>query len=262
MMPYISKNAVIIGRDRKFITDNVTVEEPLQISIENENRIYNVSIIMRTPVDDEALATGFLVNEGIIEPDKIIKVSKRSENNVCVSVESFNEDLLKNRNFYVNSSCGVCGKTDIENVFIKSHGIVRSQSRTDHSIILGLPDKMMKNQKIFSYTGGIHAAALFDLNGNMISISEDIGRHNAVDKTIGKMILKNVYRMEDSILQVSGRAGFEILQKASMFGVSIVSSVSAPSSLAIDVAETFNITLISFVRKNRMNIYSHPERIL
>ncbi len=268
MKPYINKKVINFFKGNvNNKNDYITSEEPLEIRLINNN-VYPVSVIMRTPVDDFPLALGFLFNEGTIKLNDFISIdydknAKINEKNniINVNVKNINKDLISQRNFYVNSSCGVCGKTNIDNVFIKNPKIVKINERINPDLILSLPGKMKENQRIFKYTGGIHAAAIFDYSGNLLNISEDIGRHNAVDKSIGKFLLNGIERKEDTIMQVSGRASFEIVQKASMFGISVISSVSAPSSLAIELAETFNITLISFVRDNGFNVYTKPERI-
>ncbi len=248
--------------------DMLTLEEPLEIRIIHNEIEYSVSVIMRTPVDDFALAAGFLFTEGIVKKDSIKEIrysnsAKLQERNNIVQVEvsDFEKNLLGRRNFYVNSSCGVCGKTNIDDIFVKSGKLIRSKKVLNYSDIIEMPEIMKRSQKIFSSTGGIHAAAIIDYLGNVISMGEDIGRHNAVDKAIGKIILNRTKRNPEAVLQVSGRASFEILQKAAMFGLPVVSSVSAPSSLAVELADEFNITLLSFVRGNRFNIYTHGERI-
>ena len=250
-------------------TDMLTVEEPLELRIIHNEIEYSVSVIMRTPVDDFSLAAGFLFTEGIVKENSIKEIkysdsAKISERNniVLVEVSDFEENLLGRRNFYVNSSCGVCGKTNINDIFVKSGKLIRSKNVLNYKHILEMPEIMKRSQKIFNSTGGIHAAAIIDYSGNVLSTGEDIGRHNAVDKAIGQMILNGMKKSPEAVLQVSGRAGFEILQKAAMFGIPVVSSVSAPSSLALELADEFNITLISFVRENRFNIYTHEERIV
>jgi FdhD protein len=249
--------------------DNVTVEEPLEVKISNHGKIYNGSIIMRTPVDDFSLAAGFLFTEGIIKPDDIMDInyandakSTEKTNIVVVSVKSFNKARLSNRNFFVNSSCGVCGKTSINDIYVKTGHLVEKSKGISYKQLVKFPGVMNKNQEIFMNTGGIHAAAIINYDGKMLSIAEDIGRHNAVDKAIGKLVLQGMTRSGEAVLQVSGRAGFEILQKAAVFGIPIVSSVSAPSSLAVELADEFGMTLASFVRGNNFSVYAHPERII
>ena len=248
--------------------DMLTVEEPLEIRIMHSEIEYSVSVIMRTPVDDFALAAGFLFTEGIVKENSIKEIkysnsAKLPERNNIVNVEvsDFERNLLGRRNFYVNSSCGVCGKTNIDDIFVKSGELIRSKKVLNYRGVLEMPEIMKSSQKIFNITGGIHAAAIIDFSGNVISVGEDIGRHNAVDKAIGKMVMNGKKRNPEAVLQVSGRAGFEILQKAAMFGIPVVSSVSAPSSLAVELADELNITLLAFARGNRFNIYSHGERI-
>ncbi|MEM0139496.1 MAG: formate dehydrogenase accessory sulfurtransferase FdhD [Ferroplasma sp.] len=269
MNGYVKKKIVKFSDEIQQKTDDyVTEEEPMEIRISMDDKIYPVSVIMRTPINDFELAAGFLFDEGIIKQPDIIGIyndpmapPSERKNIIIVKVRDFKIELLNQRNFYVNSSCGVCGKTNLNNVFVKNPVVIKNREKIDAEILTGLPDKMIKNQEIFGYTGGIHAAAIFDYSGELLCISEDIGRHNAVDKSIGKLLLKGVNRNEQAILQVSGRASFEIVQKASMFGISIISSVSAPSSLAIELADIYNITLASFLRKNSFNIYSNEYRI-
>ncbi|MCL5783647.1 MAG: formate dehydrogenase accessory sulfurtransferase FdhD [Candidatus Thermoplasmatota archaeon] len=252
--------------------DRVTVEEPLEIRLSSKKiGLKTVSIIMRTPVMDDYLAVGFLFSEGIIKNRRDI-----------ISVDNFDEDTGKardniivirvaenvafdgseySRNFIVNSSCGVCGKSNINAVFLKTGKIVRSTLKINKDIILTLPEKMKGLQTVFGETGGIHAAGLFTFDGNPIIVAEDVGRHNAVDKVVGYMLINEMISRGDVVLQVSGRAGFEILQKSAIAGIPVVSSVSAPSSLAVQTAESMNMTLVCFVRENRFNIYTNPERI-
>ncbi len=257
--------------DREEAKDMVTAEEPLEIKLRGPSGSEStVSIIMRTPVMDNYLALGFLYSEGIIrEKSQLISVENIDEDGTAIDnviILKVSADVKFNnaeytRNFAVNSSCGVCGKSNINDIFIKSGRLVKSSIKVSSEVILQLPEKMRKLQAIFSETGGIHAAGLFRKNGNPIFVAEDIGRHNAVDKVVGYMFLNDLLFGEDLILQVSGRAGFEILQKAAMAGIPVVSSVSAPSSLAVDTADSMNMTLVCFVRGKRFNVYTHPERI-
>lgn len=251
--------------------DKVTIEEPLEIKLmDTSGKESTVSIIMRTPVMDRYLAVGFLYSEGILKDSKqVISIGNVDKDGVAmenVIVIHVSDDVnfdnsAYTRNFAVNSSCGVCGKSNINDIFIKSGRLVKSSAKILRKILLSLPERMRVLQKTFMETGGIHAAGLFRTDGKPLFVAEDIGRHNAVDKVVGYMFLEGLLFGEDLILQVSGRAGFEILQKAAMAGIPIVSSVSAPSSLAVDTAESMNMTLVCFVRGERFNIYTHPERI-
>ena len=254
------------------VRDGVTVEEPLEIKLSSKKiGLKTVSIIMRTPVMDNYLAVGFLFSEGIIKNRQdVISVDnfdedtgKARDNTIVIQVaENVDFDGSDySRNFIVNSSCGVCGKSNINAVFLKTGRIVRSSLKINKDIILTLPEKMKRLQTVFGETGGIHAAGLFNFDGNPIIVAEDIGRHNAVDKVVGYMLSNEMIFRDDLVLQVSGRAGFEILQKSAIAGIPVVSSVSAPSSLAVQTAESMNITLVCFVRENRFNIYANPERI-
>lgn len=278
-MPEKYQKALAAFKTLKFSTesgyeqsiDSVTVEEPMEIKIswgDQEPKV--VSIIMRTPSYDKYLAVGFLYSEGIIKDiSEILKIENigtdgTAEGNVVIVKVSDTVSFDKSeytRNFTVNSSCGVCGKSNINDIFIKSGKLVKGQVKMNTTVLLSLPEKMRRLQKIFSETGGIHAAGLFSVDGTPVFIAEDIGRHNAVDKVVGYMLVNGLTFRDDLILQVSGRAGFEILQKAAMAGIPIVSSVSAPSSLAVETADSMNMTLVCFVRGNRLNVYTHPERI-
>lgn len=259
------------GKETENFEDRITVEEPLEVRIKyRDGKEKTVSIIMRTPSMDNYLAVGFLYSEGIIrDREQILSISNVDsegaaiDNIVIVEVaDEVHFDLSDyGRNFAINSSCGVCGKSNINDIFVKSGRLIRSTREVDAGTLLMLPDTMRKQQRIFGETGGIHAAGLFDTKGNLKFVSEDIGRHNAVDKVIGYMVLNSLIFSDDAVLQVSGRAGFEILQKAAMAGIPIVSSVSAPSTLAINTAESMNMTLACFVRGDRFNIYTHPSRI-
>ncbi len=248
--------------------DWVTVEEPLQIVVECEGRRTDLSVIMRTPAMDIELAAGFLYTEGIISSgEEILSIGYehsgegKDGNMVLASLAGSARMDLQERRFNVNSSCGICGKSSINELYLRGNKIVHSESLIRSSVIEGLPEKMRSGQNVFSRTGGIHAAGLFQHDGSLVVVREDIGRHNAVDKIAGHMLLNGIIGKEDLILQVSGRAGFEIVQKAVCMGIPVVSSISAPSSLAIETAEAFGITLICFVRDGRFNVYSHGERI-
>lgn len=259
------------SRGTENFQDRITVEEPLDLRIRyRDGKEKTVSLIMRTPTMDNYLAVGFLYSEGIIKDSRqVISILNMDSDGTAIDnvaiVEVTDEvhfDISDyGRNFAVNSSCGVCGKSSINDIFVKSGRLIRSTKDIKASTLLKLPETMKKQQRIFGETGGIHAAGLFDTDGNLKVVAEDIGRHNAVDKVIGYMVLNNLLFSDELVLQVSGRAGFEILQKAAMAGIPIVSSVSAPSTLAINTAESMNMTLACFVRENRFNIYTNPSRI-
>jgi len=244
--------------------DQVVVEEPLEIRISHLGKIRRIAVTMRTPVSDRELAVGFLFTEGIIKsPTDIVAVDHtQGENVVTVELgDKVNVAEPAGRNFFLSSSCGVCGKESINDIFVKGRGIIRDSFTVEKSVVLSLTEKMQRNQQVFEFTGGIHAAGIFDTLGAHIVTMEDVGRHNAVDKCIGYLLSNKILGKQPLILQISGRAGFEILQKAAIAGLPFVSSVSAPSTLAIEVADTFGITLASFVRKDRFNVYSHQERV-
>ena len=252
--------------------DYVTVEEPLEIRLclEGGNECRAVSVTMRTPGDDVRLALGFLFTEGVIgSRDDVLSIGhpenqEPGKGNIieaCLRNEVYMKSSGYGRNLATNSSCGVCGKTAINEIFTKGRKIIRSGLTVLPSMISSLPGTMRKSQSIFGETGGTHAAGIFDSKGELVSIAEDVGRHNAVDKVVGDMILKGMVPATHYVMQISGRAGFEIVQKAVMAGIPIISSVSAPSSLAVETADAFNATLVCFVRDGRFNIYSHRERI-
>lgn len=257
------------SHETETVEDIVTKEEPLQVILSSGDQKKDYAVIMRTPVLDFELVAGFLFSEGIIsKPNDIESMEYDTEgdaNNGNVVIANLSSEIsldFQKREFAINSSCGVCGKSSINEIFLKGSKPVRSRNRIRRSVITSLPDVLRQNQYIFTKTGGIHAAGLFDYNGDLIRIAEDVGRHNAVDKIVGYMLMNGILNEDDYILQVSGRTGFEIVQKAAGAGISIVSSVSAATTLAIETAEAFNMTLISFARNNKFNIYTHAERIL
>lgn len=272
---YMAVDAVPYRKGRKTdeVKEQVTVEEPLEIRIRRGDTadVKTLSVTMRTPGMDRELTAGFLFTEGFIKSKSDILSIARSEkdpgnrdNTIEVSVPDgiYHAKSEYARNFSMNSSCGVCGKSSINQVFVKGSKIIRDDFTVNASEILALPSRMSEYQKVFSLTGGIHAAGLFDRSGDPVTVAEDVGRHNAVDKVVGSLLLSNRIPASETMLQLSGRAGFEMVQKAVMAGIPIISSVSAPSSLAVETAISFNATLICFVRENRFNIYSRRERIL
>jgi FdhD protein len=258
-------------------SDALAIEEPLEIRLEfgpkNNRQTQNISVTMRTPGNDKELALGFLFTEGIITQQKdvtkiehsFIACAENKENTILVSL---NEDTIPNlrnteRNFYTTSSCGVCGKGSIN--AIRTVGVYQDQQDDNFinaAILHELPNILSKHQKVFADTGGLHASALFMPNGELLLVREDVGRHNALDKLIGAAINNNWLPLTKNILLLSGRASFELVQKAAMAGITVIAAVGAPSSLAVGLANEFNITLIGFLRNERFNIYSAAHRIL
>ena len=260
-----------------FENDALAVEEPLEIRLgyiaDGRRKHKSISITMRTSGDDFELAAGFLYTEGIIKsPDQINRIKYCGipakggvyDNTVRVDLRSDVEIDFKKleRHFYTSSSCGVCGKTSIEAL---QTGVCALQKRDDvlfsPATIHRLPEMLRTRQAVFDRTGGLHAAALFDGSGEIISLREDVGRHNAVDKLIGARFLNGQIPVSDKLLLVSGRASFELVQKALMAGIPILAAVGAPSSLAVELAREYGMTLLGFVRDRRFNIYCGAERI-
>ena len=260
------------------INDLISVEEPLEITIkfkEKETWTENtISITMRTPGNDEDLVRGFLFNERIIEKIEYIeKIETTGENvgqynlkNKIVAIinNSENVDIDKiKRNFLTNSSCGVCGKTSLDSLeIIKKDKILKSIPKIAHEIIMKSPTILRQNQSEFAKTGGIHASGLFSDKGNVIAIKEDVGRHNALDKLIGFALKKKLLNPSNQFLTCSGRLNFELVQKALMSNIGVLIGVGAPTSLAIDLANKFDMTLVGFVKQDSFNIYSNKERII
>jgi FdhD protein len=251
--------------------DELAIEEPLEIQLlygsESDQVQKSISVTMRTPGNDEELAVGFLFTEGIIQSRKQVSGVKPvpfDDNKVLVTLFENEQPMLQKaeRNFYTTSSCGVCGKSSID--AIKTISFYKNTAdkislKTD--IFYGLDDALRKQEAIFESTGGLHASALFDLIGNFITLREDVGRHNALDKVIGAAFLNGRLPLTNTILLLSGRASFELVQKAAMAGIKIIAAVGAPSSLAVQLAEETGITLIGFLRNQRFNIYSGGQRI-
>lgn len=261
--------------------DYLVTEEPLEIRLRKSSQTRKVeserlSITMRTPgtpANDFELVTGLLYNEGLIQNqsdiqklsycvDKLLNEEQRFN---VINVQLKNDVELtaaQQRTFMSNSACGVCGKSSLDALHTQGHCTIESQMRITPELIQSLPDKLMNEQGVFTQTGGIHAAALFDTNGNLLALREDVGRHNALDKLIGWAVLEDKVPLENCILLMSSRASFELIQKAVVAGIPMVCALSAPSSLAVQLADEFGISLVAFLRDERFNIYSHEERIL
>jgi FdhD protein len=247
--------------------DCLAAEEPLEIRIGAEP----LSVTMRTPGHDRELAAGFLFTEGLIQHrGQILKLETAEPQNGTnrgnvIEAELAPEvapDFAKmKRHFFAASSCGICGKASIDSIRSRLLAAPNPDFRLDAELLITLPDVLRSSQDVFQRTGGLHAAALFDSTGKLLVLREDIGRHNAVDKVIGWALLEGRVPLSDSVLLVSGRGGFEIVQKAIVAGVPVVASVSAPSSLAVQLARELHLTLIGFLRGRRFVIYAGEERM-
>jgi len=255
----------IIRRKRdgklEYLPDDLTIEEPLEIRV--GHRV--LATTMRTPGHDEELAAGFLVSEAVVRRrEEIAKISTNRENTVVVDLAAGVKLKLNSIQRFgtISSSCGLCGKTSIEAIRQNFPAIRSTTFRIGIETLLSLPDRLREQQGDFTRTGGIHAAGIFDANGGLKIVREDIGRHNAVDKAIGRAFLDKLLPLDRHVLLVSGRASFEIMQKALAAGIPIVAAVSAPSTLAVDFAREGNQTLIGFLRSPSFNIYSHVERVI
>ena len=260
------------------IKDSVSVEEPLEMRLKykknNKWEVENISITMRTPGNDEDLIKGFLFNERIISNiDDIESIEHKGEVSGDYDLQNVIEATIGNidnieigklkRNFVTNSSCGVCGKTSLDSIqVIKENKLDLTFPLINEKIILQSPKLLMNEQSEFSKTGGIHASALIDVNGNVIAIKEDVGRHNALDKLIGHSIYKKILNPEKQFIACSGRLNFELVQKGLMSNIGVMAGVGAPTSLAIDLAKRFDMTLLGFVKESSFNIYSNKKRII
>ena len=255
--------------------DVVAVEEPLEIRVRFADgdgwRTRSVSVTMRTPGDDFELAAGFLFAEGLVSDRRDIQDisycsgDEQQEYNLLevrlTPSASFDAGLL-NRNFYMTSSCGVCGKASLDAIEVQGCSPIADGTLTvTADVLTGLPDALRAAQPVFEKTGGIHASGLFDVEGRLLALHEDVGRHNALDKLIGREFLGGRLPLADRIVLVSGRTSFELLQKATMAGVPVVAAVGAPSSLAVELARRFNVTLVGFTRATGFNVYSARARV-
>jgi len=275
---YATVQKVTAGRGATPASDVLAAEEPLEIRVgygptaAREHR--TLAITMRTPGHDFELAAGFLFTEGIIrgreELNGIIycpDVEKEDERENVVRAElatSVPVDLPRlERHFYTSSSCGVCGKTSIDAVHAATCPVLPTNGpHVAADVIHQLPERQRAAQEVFEQTGGLHAAALFSPEGELRLLREDVGRHNALDKVIGAALLNGQLPLHDTVLLVSGRASFELVQKAAVAGIPVLAAVGAPSSLAVQAADNFGMTLLGFVRQQRYNIYTHPWRIV
>ncbi|MDQ3956403.1 MAG: formate dehydrogenase accessory sulfurtransferase FdhD [Actinomycetota bacterium] len=251
-------------------SDRLATEEPLEIRLEQDSSTSPLAVTMRTPGSDFELVAGFLFSEGAVSTKNDLvqmaycvdrEADEQLYNVVTVRLRGDIEELTPlQRHFYTSSACGVCGKANLDALNILAKPI-ESKVTVDASVVYGLADSLAGGQGVFKRTGGLHAAALFDRFGDLMAVREDVGRHNAVDKVMGWAFLNDRLPLGDHILLVSGRTSFEIMQKAVMAQVPIVCAVSAPSSLALEVAKRFDMTLIGFLRGRRFNLYAGPGRI-
>ena len=277
-IPVQAVEIIRVGLDSKESKPDLVVsEEPLEIRIahglEGDRKQFSLSVTMRTPGNDEALCVGFLFTEGIINSmNDVMSVKycedlgrkEGMENLMRVELEpsvKIDDEQFK-RNFYTTSSCGVCGKASIDSIKVTCDPIVSEQILVGKQLLFEMPNKLRIAQKVFEHTGGLHACGLFDLDGNLISHNEDVGRHNALDKLIGSMLMKGSNEAANAILMLSGRISFELVQKALRAGIQMIAAVGAPSSLAVNLAEEFGITLIGFLKNEKFNIYTGKQRVI
>jgi FdhD protein len=251
-------------------TDRLAVEEPLEIRCAGPGQqAVRVAVTMRTPGDDFALAAGFLHGEGLIGAGDVhsirycddVELPEQQYNVVTVHLRRPFDDGGLQRNFYATSSCGVCGKASIDQIEITCAPIAAGFS-VPSSLLGTLPDILRERQRVFERTGGLHASGLFDATGRLLDLREDVGRHNALDKLVGNRLLAGDLPLADHIVLVSGRASFELVQKAAAAGAPVLCAISAPSSLAVEAATRLGVTLVGFLRDDRLNVYAHPERVL
>lgn len=256
------------GQWRSLPDDAITPEWPLSIGIYDpqQDETIDLAITMRTPGADEALIYGYLFTEGIIQRASdiaTIKLISPTEALVTLAAQVDFQPDNYHRFGYTNSSCGLCGKTDLEQLErTLYHFPVPGQPLVSPTVLTLLPQALTQQQHLFSQTGGIHAAALFDSNGQLLLLQEDVGRHNALDKLIGSSMLQSQFPWRDKLVLLSGRISYELVQKAATAGAPMVAAIGAPSSLAIQLAEETGMTLVGFLREDRLNVYTYPERVV
>ena len=257
------------GSEIEVRADTVVGEEPMEIRVAGRGQDpVAVAVTMRTPGGEKELAVGFLKTEGLIAGPELGRVSfgnpaslSRPDDTVVVQLSvPFDASRVAERRFVATASCGICGKASLDEVAVRCEPIPAGPI-VKRSVILSLPDALRAAQAVFAKTGGLHAAALFTPSGELLSIREDVGRHNALDKLVGEHVLAGRGALNDVVLMVSGRVSFEIVQKAAVAGIPIICAVSAPSDLAVEAAERLGVTLVGFLRGEGFNIYTHDERI-
>lgn len=243
--------------------DHIVIESPLSIQIIHDNIQYSMGLTMRTPGNDDSLVIGFLYSEGIIETSTDIQEINSAENEICIVLKKSVEfhPSLHTRQDLTTSACGVCGKESLSNLEKLDRTKLNNNFQLDSKQVSSNLNSMMSNQPLFKITGGSHAAIAFNQEGDIIASAEDVGRHNALDKLIGIMLVKGQIPMNEAIIHLSGRASYELVQKSIRAGFPILASVGASSSMAVELAREFNLTLISFLRTDSMVIHSAPTRI-
>ena len=262
---------VVDEAGRQLVPDELAVEEPLEIRVVTDAGSRVVAVTMRTPGADEALAAGFLYAEGVIEAVADVAgfapvldaAGSVRHNAVAVRLRpGLEPDLAPlERHFFTTSACGACGKAALDPVSVRGPGLHDRGPRLHPGLLVELPERLRREQAIFRATGGLHGAAWFDPEGRLLTAAEDVGRHNAVDKLVGERLLAGELPLGDGVLLVSGRAGWEIVQKAARAGATFVCAVSAPSSLAVALAQKAGMTLVGFLRGRRLNVYSGAQRL-
>jgi FdhD protein len=261
------------GDEQQVREDHLTVEEPFEIRIGQQS----LAMIMRTPGHDRELAMGFLFTEGVIsDAADVVTIESALDSDDLPLANMLSVELRHRgqqeqlqaqttsfeRHFAISASCGLCGKNSIADLMLSTPALEPDTLRISTSTLYRLASQLREQQSVFRHTGGLHAAGLFTCNGDLLLLREDIGRHNAVDKLIGYGLLNRIYPYREHILMVSGRTSFEIIQKALLARIPCVAAISAPSSLAVELADRSGITLIGFLRDHSMNVYTHPERVM
>ena len=265
-----TKIVAVRGEELEVRDDLVVGEEPLEIQAAGPRQEpVQVAVTMRTPGHEEELAIGFLTSEGLLADNEVVGVAygdpgvlAEPDDSVLVRLRRrFDPSLVAKRNFVATASCGICGKASIDDVAVRCEPLPKGLPVVARSVIVSLPDVLRGAQSAFDRTGGLHAAGLFETDGRLVAVREDVGRHNALDKLIGSRVRARELPLWDRILLVSGRVSFEIVQKAAVAGVPIICAVSAPSDLAVRLADRLGVTLVGFLRGESFNVYAHDNRI-
>ena len=265
-----TKIVAVRGSTLEVRDDLVVGEEPLEIRVAGPRQApVSVAVTMRTPGHEEDLALGFLTTEGLLDDAEVLRIDvgdpatlAAPDDTVTVRISRrFDPALAPRRNFVATASCGICGKASIDEVAVRADPLPKGLPVVSRAVILSLPDRLREAQAAFDRTGGLHAAGLFETDGRTVAVREDVGRHNALDKLIGSRVRLREVPLWDRILLVSGRVSFEIVQKAAVAGIPILCAVSAPSDLAVRLAERLGVTLVGFLRGDGFNVYAHDGRI-